>query len=846
MKQIKIFILLNCLAIFVINAQTTLPTLWDFSNPGISNPPNGWTAGLGTNGNLTYSGSQNAAGVDGISARLDATGEFIGVWFAEKPGPVSYWLRGTGISPNPAFTGIFSVQQSVDGSNWTTLREFNNSMPGTMTRYVDAPAETTRYIRFFYTSKQSGSNVALDSVLIRKAPAPPTPVMQVKQNGNAYVINSTFIQGNNSLTQFEIKNEGTQQSLIISAVNFNGAAAADYSISSLLPDTILPGQTKNLSLSFSTSISGSRKAKMIINSNDTENPVFPLNLYGIGGNYASEPESQPSNFNATNISAFRYSYSFNAANIQPEKYIVLRKNSSEVTETPADGVTYKRGNYIGNAQVAYIGDSAGTFQSVFTLANTNYHFAVFACNGPQGYENYLTTSPLKGNINTTGKNTGSYYTGINPNNPNFVQQLTAKINPHDTVFYSLYIARVVNPWLGRDTANAKKVVNCVYTGAPYIYEDPFLWWTGTNNALLTREHTFAQSWMPSNQGNPDWPNAPGTTKELPEYSDLHNLFPAAQTIGNAVRSNNPFGIVVNATNTSPTGFGKLGTDSASKVVYEPRNEHKGDLARALFYMCVAYHNINGKNWSIPLNQNLDILRRWNTQDPPDALEIARHELIFAAQKNRNPFIDNPDWADRINFYTMGYIADPNPPLPSVNIIKPASGEALSVNKNYGIKWVSVNVDSVGIYISYNNQPFTEIAAAVPAQLDSFIWNTGTVTSNNVKILLKDLKSVAADTSAVFSVSGSVGFEDYDNKFMVSAFPNPFGNSLNLQWVALNNTNVFIYVYDARGKLVHKKCVNSNVGLNNVTIEELSYLDDGIYFIHFNGQFKSDIRVLKMN
>jgi hypothetical protein len=163
--------------------------------------------------------------------------------------------------------------------------------------------------------------------------------------------------------------------------------------------------------------------------------------------------------------------------------------------------------------------------------------------------------------------------------------------------------------------------------------------------------------MPSNGGPAsNWPTAPNG-KEYPEYNDMHNLFPAHQSNANARRSNNPFGVVVNATYTSPTGEGKLGTSSTGQTVYEPRNEHKGDAARALMYMSVCYHKIGNQNWTwaFPSNQSPAVLMQWHQQDPPSDFEIARHEYIFSQQKNRNPFIDNPDWANSINFANMTFL-----------------------------------------------------------------------------------------------------------------------------------------------------------------------------------------------
>ena len=38
------------------------------------------------------------------------------------------------------------------------------------------------------------------------------------------------------------------------------------------------------------------------------------------------------------------------------------------------------------------------------------------------------------------------------------------------------------------------------------------------------------------------------------------------------------------------------------------------------------------------------LLQWHQADPPDAAELARNQVIFSFQGNRNPFIDHPEWA----------------------------------------------------------------------------------------------------------------------------------------------------------------------------------------------------------
>jgi hypothetical protein len=92
--------------------------------------------------------------------------------------------------------------------------------------------------------------------------------------------------------------------------------------------------------------------------------------------------------------------------------------------------------------------------------------------------------------------------------------------------------------------------------------------------------------------------------------------------------------------------------------FEPRDEDKGRVARAMLYMDVRYDNgyaygdfILG-NVTVQGNQQmakLSTLLEWNRLFPPDERERRRNHLIYSG--NRNPFVDFPDLADAI--FTSG-------------------------------------------------------------------------------------------------------------------------------------------------------------------------------------------------
>lgn len=620
-------------------AQTTLPTSWSF----VGTAPTGWTQ----SGTSTYTGSGNTP----PAGKFDNTGDWLQIYFSDAPGPLSYYITGNSFSG-----GTFTVEESVNGITWTALHTFTAPPASVYTQFTDNPNPNSRYIRFYYTTKVSG-NIGVDDINLAAAPAGPAQEINVVLNTTTIPNNGTAVfNGPVSTTTpitLTIENQGTANQLTVLSAVITGANQGDFAVAST-PSTINASSSAPLVINFTPSAAGTRNATLTIANDDANENPYVINLYGIGGSYASEPASLPSGFTATNIKSYRYTVSFTPASTAPEGYIVLRKAGSPVTDVPADGTVYTRGDAIGTSKVAYDG-TATSLAANDVVANTTYYYAVFAYNGPGQYRNY-NPNPLAGTVTSSGNMMGSYYTGMNSQNSNFVTQLHNLINPHTQVYYSNYGPTMIDKFTARDTTNGQMVVTCVYSGEQYIYTLPFDW------SVLSREHTYAHSWMPTN---------PATG--MPEYDDQHNLFPTDLNNANIPRSNYPFGEVVNATYTF-MGC-QLGTDANGNTVFEPRPGQKGDLARALMYMAVSYNGVNGNNWgfpnpissSIPYGQDQNILRQWHYQDPPDSYEIARNDFLDSLQGNRNPFIDSVQYACYIDFRNMTYISNPSVPCQNTTI-----------------------------------------------------------------------------------------------------------------------------------------------------------------------------------
>ena len=106
--------------------------------------------------------------------------------------------------------------------------------------------------------------------------------------------------------------------------------------------------------------------------------------------------------------------------------------------------------------------------------------------------------------------------------------------------------------------------------------------------------------------------------------------------------------------------GKTKSYTCSEWAWEPRDEVKGDVARMMFYMVVRYEGednepdlefvdeIMDKESIEPVHGRLSTLLEWHDQDPVDDYERYRNNIIYEKyQRNRNPFIDHPEYVAKI-------------------------------------------------------------------------------------------------------------------------------------------------------------------------------------------------------
>lgn len=159
---------------------------------------------------------------------------------------------------------------------------------------------------------------------------------------------------------------------------------------------------------------------------------------------------------------------------------------------------------------------------------------------------------------------------------------------------------------------------------------------------FNREHIFPQSAF--NRG-------------YPMRSDFFHIYPTDGYVNNR-RGHLSFGEVDAVSWESKNGskVGKNAFEREGNVVFEPIDEFKGDIARALLYFATRYEDriqgfrhewLNGSKNQVYRSCFVRLLLKWHSQDPVSDHEKKRNEAGFAYQGNRNPYIDHPEWVHMI-------------------------------------------------------------------------------------------------------------------------------------------------------------------------------------------------------
>ena len=304
----------------------------------------------------------------------------------------------------------------------------------------------------------------------------------------------------------------------------------------------------------------------------------------------------------------------------------------------------------------------------------------------------------------------SYYSGITATSGN---ALLGQVHDLITTTHTNYTsyADCKNPTYVKQTDPGS---SSAYVMEFYSQADISSTWGSGAVGTWNREHVWCQS-----LSNSLWGETGGG-------SDMHHIRPV-ETRLNSTRGNNKYGLVNNRDNYKAYYKDGSGNNVAhggynSGGIFEPLDNVKGDVARIVMYMYTHYNkasNVNGStngngasgyfgtlNFTHIISASsesaaISLLLKWHNSDPVDKIEQLRNDVVYSIQGNRNPFIDNPAYADAI--WGDGTVIPDNPTveltglsidLPSIILAEGKSQKLTAIptpsNAPAGVTWTSAD------------------------------------------------------------------------------------------------------------------------------------------------------------
>ena len=150
-----------------------------------------------------------------------------------------------------------------------------------------------------------------------------------------------------------------------------------------------------------------------------------------------------------------------------------------------------------------------------------------------------------------------------------------------------------------------------------------------------REHVWPQSLSGPTSNQKNW-------GEGQAGADLLHIRPTYDST-NGDRSND---IYADTNKANPKYYNGILYGYETGERFEPLDSVKGDVARIIMYIWVAYKNHYSTLPDVTrVFESYDTLLKWHINDAPDALEGNRNDYVESTkQKNRNPFVDHPEYA----------------------------------------------------------------------------------------------------------------------------------------------------------------------------------------------------------
>lgn len=427
---------------------------------------------------------------------------------------------------------------------------------------------------------------------------------------------------------------------------------------------------------------------------------------------------------------------------------------------------------------------------------------------PSGYYNATinkSCSTLKTQLKTiiTTGNTPQSYADL------WTQYLVSDIKPRE---------------VGSGSAN---VIWDIYSDNP-VGTDPYNFTPGTSSGgqqdqgsggssegqYYNREHSVPLSWFNGSTGS----NGPAT--------DYLHIFPTDKKVNN-VRSNNIYGEVATASFTSLNGS-KLGTSSIAGFtgsVFEPIDSFKGDVARAFLYFVTRYESdiptfssntdatqsFDNNTFPSVKIEYLKLMIKWHNLDPVSKKEIDRNNAAYTFQGNRNPYIDSPQFVNKVWNNTCPGLAA----LPVDIVFFAGKLRGTKIDLTWEVA-NEINFSYYNVERSFNGSNYETIATINAAGKNNYSY-TDNIENYTGRRIYYRLKKVDKDGKYSFSKIFTI---HVPLNIQFTVYPNPVKEVLTIKFnTKLNNAD--LQICDMAGKIVLTQKVNAeNNSLIYLPIQQL--------------------------
>jgi len=342
-----------------------------------------------------------------------------------------------------------------------------------------------------------------------------------------------------------------------------------------------------------------------------------------------------------------------------------------------------------------------------------------------------------------------------------------------------------------------------------------------------------------------WPQSYGASSGLPKQ-DMHHLFPARADV-NSTRNNHPYGEIDDAdtdkwflhgttlTSIPTSNLDAYAESDADTDTFEPPEDRKGDLARAMFYFYTMYKEeadasvASNTGWSgaVFFDMQKTTLRLWNEQDPPDSAEKARSTAIaFYEDGKENPFVLDPSLVDRAYFSGL---------LP----VEVSSFHAIANGSSVALNWTTVSeTNNAGFDIQHQRfqSKWADIGFVVgngtTSDLRAYTFSTPTLSPGLHRFRLQQ---VDFDGHAVLGPAISLEITSSEAFTLTKPYPNPFDSETTFFLSVVREQPVDVAVFDVLGRRVASLYHDVVRGGERLTFRlEGAELPGGIFLIRAQG------------